>query len=111
MKFLLLTLSLTLCSLAYGAKDKLLEKKDFSIICAVSAAAKALSKDEYVTDKAERALLVSQMIEQNVKTDEVKNVMKAFAVSAPSERTKLMKQAAEDVGLKNWNCSTLKFLF
>lgn len=107
--FLLLGVSISVnCN---AAEDKINEKKDFSVICAISKSAEALSKDKYMTDKAERVVLISGMLEKNVKTDEVKSVLKAIATSEPSQKVKLMRQGARDVGLKNWNCATIKFLF
>lgn len=70
-------------------EEKLEEKKDFSIICAVSKAGETLSKYMYFANKAERLLLLSSMIEQNIKTLEVKNVLKAFSVAESNQKIKL----------------------
>jgi hypothetical protein len=111
MKPLMVAFVLLASGLSFAADNKVEEKKDFSVICAISKAAKALSNDKYVTDKTEQVFLISNMIEKSIKTEEVKNVLRAVAASNPSQKLKLMQQAAGDVGLKNWNCGTLNFLF
>lgn len=111
MKNLFLLFGVSITVICNAAEDKINEKKDFSVICAISKSAEALSKDKYLTDKAERVALISGMLEKNVKSDEVKGILKSIAVSEPSQKVKLILQGARDVGLKNWNCATIKFLF
>ena len=110
MKCISLIIVLSVSVWVQAADDKLELKKDFSVICATSKAAEALSKDKYITDQAERAALVWNMIEKNIKTDEVKNVIKAVTSAESAQKIKLLKQAAAHADLKNWKCNTLKFL-
>ena len=111
MKFVYFIFILSLASIVQAQQKKLAEKKDFSVICAFSKAAEALSKDRFITDPAERVIVIWSAIEASLKTEEVKSVIKAVTSSDPSQKIKLMKQGATDVGLKNWNCKSIKYLF
>lgn len=94
-----------------GAADKVQEKKDFSMICAISKIARTLNNDPQFQDKADRMLAISDLITNGVKSNEVKSVLKTVMHADPTQKLKLLKQGAKDVGLKNWHCVTLKFLF
>lgn len=64
-----------------------------------------------MTDKAERMVLIWGIIEKNIKTDEVKDILKTVTTSETSQKAKLIKQSAINLGLKNWSCTSIKFLF
>ena len=70
-----------------------------------------LSHDPQFKDKAERIFTISDLVDKSVKSEEVKNVVKAVSVAEPLQKVKLLHQAAKEVGLKNWQCPTLRFLF
>jgi hypothetical protein len=58
-------------------------------------------------DKAMLAYQKSKLISDTIKTPEAKQAISAMNNSVPTERASLLKQVAQDSGLKNWSCPEL----
>ncbi len=109
MKFILVSFLFISC-LSF-ADDKIATQRDFFVICESSKFSQALKKSQLFLDaEAERVVLVAKMFEM-VATSDAKNAIQGISLAAPSDKLKLLKQAAREAGIKNWNCPTAKYLF
>lgn len=93
--------------LAFADKDISQEQKDFFVICESFKFAKALKKNPAFSE-VERAVMVAQMQTALVASAAVKNTLSAIAQTTPSERIKLLNQAAKEVGIKKWDCPAIE---